>query len=232
MEKSERIKNLQSKKDHADQKLQSYIAQNSANGYKQSKTFYEQYEKDKERYAEDLLKYRGEINELKNRLTHKNNEIENKAQELKNQKAHTENIFREKDSIIQILRNQIDDTEKKLSQMTRESLTGSTSLAVQRLQEELERIKCETLKKDQSILQTKVELEESRTKYSNFKKKVRAFQIHHKEQKEAWKNHLEDTNEYYRKKVESIKDKMIEVYHSRQKEVCMQFEAKLKLFIN
>merc|ERR1712044_127922 len=90
----------------------------------------------------------------------------------------------------------------------RESLTGTTNSAVRRLNEELEKLKSELSKKDIENVNLKSNLEESKAKYVNFKKKVKIYQNHCKEKEEKHKIYLKNTEDEFRAKVKALRDQM------------------------
>ena len=97
------------------------------------------------------------------------------------------------------------EKEQRITNMMRESLSGSTSLAVQRLQEELKKINVEKNQKDQNLVQVRSELDELIAKYKALKQKIRLYK-EHKEKKEN------DLQEYFTRQMEAK-----ETYYSGKK---------------
>ena len=87
-------------------------------------------------------------------------------------KTDCDNVIEEKLMSIHELNQRLAECEERVSKMMRESLTGSTSTAVKRLQEELRKTRNEIILKEEENAKLQFSLEESGRKYSNLKKKI------------------------------------------------------------
>ena len=160
----------------------------------------------------EILQLNGQIQTLKGDFDRKCHDLEQKEALMVHLKAKQEQVLVEKESTIETLNKQLVDRDQRLNQMMRESLTGSTSAAVQRLQEEL-------TKNEHALGKAKSDLDEQVTKYKALKQKVKAYQIHSKEKEERYKQYLKESDDDYREKLELLKKKTIEAYNAKQKEV-------------
>lgn len=156
---------------------------------------------------------------MKARLKKKDDEIEVKDAEFSKYKRDHESLIQDNETIIRGLQERLNDSDKKISQLMRESLSGSTNAAVQRLQNELERCKNNLNSKEENILKLKRDLDESTSKYQNLKRKVRQYQIQCKAKESRLTEHIQTTEDQYRAKLLALRDRMEDAYVSKQKEV-------------
>merc|ERR1712200_357279 len=105
----------------------------------------------------------------------KNEEIQTKESEKLQIKNNFQQLLQEKDLMIENLNRNLHESELKITQLTRESLTGSTNAAVRRLQDELEKLKNQLDIKNEEIVTLKSSLDESLEKHKNLKIKVRLY---------------------------------------------------------
>merc|ERR1712029_276080 len=105
-----------------------------------------------------------------------------------------------KDDLITNLNSRLNESERKISELMRESLSGTTNAAVRRLIEELEKLKQEGRKKDSEIVTLNSEVNEAKVKYQCFKKKVKEYQSYNKKKEEKYKEFLKNTEDEFRSK--------------------------------
>merc|ERR1712180_454195 len=108
-----------------------------------------------------------EIKRLRVSLRTKNEEIQTKESEKLQIKNNFQQLLQEKDLMIENLNRNLHESELKIVQLTRESLTGSTNAAVRRLQDELEKLKNQLDIKNEEIVTLKSNLDESLEKHKN-----------------------------------------------------------------
>lgn len=219
MDKSDTIKDLQDRLDLAQKRLASYMAETSSQGYSNVKAMHDRFLLDKEKFAQDICTYQEEIQSLKMTLKTKNEALEAKEKEKSRLKNDWELLIQDKMATIESLTRRLNESEQRINQLMRESLSGSTNAATKRLQEELERLKSQISKLEDEKIALKSSLEESQTKYVNFKKKVRQYQNHWKSKEERYKDCLQTTEDDFKAKLLSLRDKMQSVYDSKLSEV-------------
>ena len=114
------------------------------------------------------------------------------------------------------------EKEQRITNMMRESLSGSTSLAVQRLQEELKKMNIEKNQKDQNLVQLQSERDELIAKYRALKQKIRLYK-EHKEKKENdlqeyFARQMEAKETYYSGRMQEMKDKIVALWATTKQE--------------
>ena len=134
-------------------------------------------------------------------------------------KTDCDNVIEEKLMSIHELNQRLAESEERVSKMMRESLTGSTSTAVKRLQEELRKTRNEIILKEEENAKLQFSLEESGRKYSNLKKKIKYAQSHWKEKETDYKTRLENLDDEFKAKLFALRDKMQDAYDSKLNEV-------------
>ena len=220
LEKSDIIKNLQDRLDLSQRKVEQIQIQNSS--VSQGSEIFKRYQLEKEKFAADLIDKQEEIDSLKSQLKYtkeSENNLETNLQKFKNE---FQTQISHKDDLISNLNSRLNESERKISELMRESLSGTTNAAVRRLNEELEKLKQEGRKKDSEIVTLNSEFSEAKVKYQCFKKKVKEYQSHCKKKEEKYKEFLKNTEDEFRSKVRNLRDQMQEAYDAKIFEVCMK----------
>lgn len=213
MEKSETIKDLQEKLESSQQRV--LLSQD----YNNVKVLHEKYKIDQEKFATELIQFQEEIDGLKAQLKVKIDIISGKESELAKVNSSHDNIMVEKNALIKNLQERLNESEKKCNQLMRDSLNGISSSAINRLQEELERLKSELDKKDKELAALRADFEAKSEKYSELKKKVRLYQQHCKNKEIRYTEYLKETEDEFRAKLFALRDKMQDAYNSKLDEV-------------
>ena len=225
LEKSDTIKNLQERLDLSQRKIDQIQASKST--YTDGTEMFKRYQMDKEKFAADLCDKQEEIERLKSQLKSKNENIETSQNTLSKLKSHFEIQIGHKDNLISSLNQRLNESERKISELMRESLTGSTNVAVRRLNDELERVKNEISKKDLELVTMKSNLDECKLKYSDFKKRVKVYQSDRKKKEEKLKEYIKESEEEFRAKLRAARDQMQADYDAKLSEVSV-FATKSK----
>ena len=221
MEKSDTIKDLQDRLDASQKRFANFMMENSS--YSNLKLINEKFQSDKENFAREICNFQMEIEHLKSEIQTKNEQIQLKDKEKTRLKNDFENLLADKSSTIELLTHKLNDSEQKINRLMRESLTGSTNFA----KEELERLKNELMDRDVQILKLKADLEEAQIKYSTFKKRVKLVQTQWKNKEERLKENLKTSEEDFKAKLLSLRDKMQEVYDTKLNEVRLSHELHI-----
>ena len=213
LEKSDTIKNLQERLDLSQRKIDQIQASKST--YTDGTEMFKRYQIDKEKFAMDLCDKQEEIERLKSLLKTKTDASSKLKVDFENQIGH-------KDNLISSLNQRLNESERKISELMRESLSGSTNAAVRRLKDELEKVKTEMSKKDLELVTMKSNLDESKLKYSDFKKRVRLYQNDRKKKEEKLKEYIKESEEEFRAKLRAARDQMQADYDAKLSEVSNQ----------
>jgi len=219
LEKSDTTRDLQERLDLSQKKLANYMAQTSSKGYTNVKAMHDRYEIDKEKFAQDLCTYQEEIQRLKKSLKTKTDDIQAKEKETIQFKSEFQLVLEEKTSTISTLSERLHETETKITQLMRESLSGSTNAAVKRLQDENEKLKFQIDAKNEEIVKLKSSLDEASTKYSSFKSRVKQYKQHKETKEEKYKEHITKSEEDFRTKLIALRDKMQNAYDTKLYEI-------------
>merc|ERR1711862_556332 len=163
LEKSDIIKNLQDRLDLSQRKVEQIQIQNSS--VSQGTEIAKRYQLDKEKFAVDLIDKQEEIDSLKSQLKYTKESETNLETKLQKLKIEFQTQISHKDDLITNLNSRLNESERKISELMRESLSGTTNAAVRRLNEELEKLKQEGRKKDSEIVTLKSEVNEAKVKY-------------------------------------------------------------------
>ena len=217
LEKSDIIKNLQDRLDLSQRKVEQIQIQNSS--VSQGTEIAKRYQLDKEKFAVDLIDKQEEIDSLKSQLKYTKESETNLETKLQKLKIEFQTQISHKDDLITNLNSRLNESERKISELMRESLSGTTNAAVRRLNEELEKLKQEGRKKDSEIVTLKSEVNEAKVKYQCFKKKVKEYQSYTKKKEEKYKEFLKNTEDEFRSKVINLRDQMQESYDAKLFEV-------------
>ena len=219
LEKSDIIKNLQDRLDLSQRKVEQIQIQNSS--VSQGTEIAKRYQLDKEKFAVDLIDKQEEIDSLKSQLKYTKESETNLETKLQKLKIEFQTQISHKDDLITNLNSRLNESERKISELMRESLSGTTNAAVRRLNEELEKLKQEGRKKDSEIVTLNSEVNEAKVKYQCFKKKVKEYQSYNKKKEEKYKEFLKNTEDEFRSKVRNLRDQMQESYDAKLFEVCI-----------
>ena len=221
-EKTDIIKNLQDRLDLSQRKVEQIQIQNSS--VSQGTEIAKRYQLDKEKFAVDLIDKQEEIDSLKSQLKYTKESETNLETKLQKLKIEFQTQISHKDDLITNLNSRLNESERKISELMRESLSGTTNAAVRRLNEELEKLKQEGRKKDSEIVTLNSEFNEAKVKYQCFKKKVKEYQSHCKKKEEKYKEFLKNTEDEFRSKVRNLRDQMQESYDAKLFEVCIEYQ--------
>ena len=221
LEKSDTIKNLQERLDLSQRKIDQIQASKST--YTDGTEMFKRYQMDKEKFAIDLCDKQEEIERLKSQLKAKIESLENSQKVLSKLKIDFENQIGHKDNLISSLNQRLNESERKISELMRESLTGSTNAAVRRLNDELEKVKTELSKKDLELVTVKTNLNESKLKYSDFKKRVKVYQNDRKRKEEKLKEYIKESEEEFRAKLRAARDQLQADYDAKLSEVSLNY---------
>ena len=173
---------------------------------------------EKQFYTQSLL-LQEEIKRLKAELSSKTKSIDVREKEEKANKDYNQQLIREKTSTIEALTLRLHESEMKINQFMRDSLTGSSNAAIKRLQDDIDKLKADAGKKDEEMFKLTMSLEESQTKYSTFKKKVKMYQEHCKRNEERYKDLLRTRDDDFRAKLANLTEKMKHAYDTKLNEV-------------
>ena len=217
LEKSDIIKNLQDRLDLSQRKMEQMQIQNSS--VSQGTEIFKKFQLEKEKFAADLIDKSEEIEALKSQLKFTKESEKNLDQKYAKCKSEFQSHISQKDELISKLNVRLNESERKISELMRESLSGTTNAAVRRLNEELEKLKLETRKKDTQIGTLSSDLNESKVKYCVFKKRVRDYKVHWEKKEERYREFLKNTEEEFRAKVRNLRDQMQEAYDAKLLEV-------------
>merc|ERR1712083_205463 len=114
-------------------------------------------------------------------------------------KNNFQQLFQEKDSTIEDLMRKLHESEIRINQLMRESLTGSTNAAVRRLQDELEKLRKQLDIKNEKIVTLNSSLDESSQKYKNLRDKVKIYKREKDAQLERKNQKIKDLEEEFKK---------------------------------
>merc|ERR1711862_413632 len=121
----------------------------------------------------------------------------------------------EKTSTISTLTERLHESENKIIQLMRESLSGSTNAAVKRLQDENEKLKFQIDGNNKEIVKLKSTLGDAETKYSSFKSRVKQYKHHKEAKEEKYRDHITKSEEDFKNKLIALRDKMQDAYNDK-----------------
>ena len=160
-----------------------------------------------------------EIQRLKAQLKAKTEAINLQENDKIRIKNEFQTLLEDKTRTIDTLQHRLQESENKITNLMRESLTGSTNAAVKRLQEELQKFKHQVDVKNEEIVLLKSNLQESLDKYSALKSKVKQYKQEKKDnwaaREDVYRDHIKSMDEEFKIKQLALRDKFQKEWDSK-----------------